>query len=118
MTLVETALGYHDNNNNNVADAGDVIDYSFLVHNTGNTALNNIFVSDPDGTGSSTVAGSSIVLLAVGASDSTSWHASYTINATDASSGHHDVSAVANSDETNAVTGIVHVTLLGLNELI
>ena len=77
MTLVETALGYHDLNNNNVADAGDVIDFSFLVHNTGNVALNNINVSDPDGTTSSTVAGSTILLLAVGASDSTSWHASY-----------------------------------------
>jgi uncharacterized repeat protein (TIGR01451 family) len=118
MTLVEMVLGYHDLNNNDVADAGDVIDFSFLVHNTGNTALNNIVVSDPDGTGSSTVAGSTIVLLAVGASDSTSWHASYTLNATDVGSGHHDVSAVANSDEANAVTGVVHVTLLGLNELV
>jgi len=117
MTLVETALGYHDLNNNNVADAGDVIDFSFLVHNTGNVALNNINVSDPDGTTSSTVAGSTILLLAVGASDSTSWHASYMINATDVGNGYHDTTAVANSDEANATAGTVHTVLLGLNEL-
>ena len=64
MTLVKSALGYHDLNNNDVADAGDVIDFSFMVNNTGNTALHNIGVVDLDG--AVAVTGSTITSLAAG----------------------------------------------------
>jgi len=48
FTFSVTALGYHDNNNNNVADNGDVIDFSTLIHNTGNVTLTNIGIFGND----------------------------------------------------------------------
>jgi uncharacterized repeat protein (TIGR01451 family) len=111
MTLVKTALGYHDINNNDVADAGDFIDFSFLVSNTGNVALHEIGVVDLDG--AVTVTGSTILSLATGASDSTSWHGSYAIKALDVSNGYYDNTAVAASLETSASAGTVH-TILGV----
>ena len=115
MTLVKSALGYHDLNNNDVADAGDVIDYSFAVNNTGNTTLHNIGVADLDG--AVTVTGSTIASLAAGASDSTSWHGSYVIKALDVSNGYYDNTAVAAADEISASGGTVHTVLAGLFEL-
>jgi len=115
MTLVKSALGYHDLNNNDVADAGDVIDYSFMVNNTGNTALHNIGVADLDG--AVTVTGSTILSLAAGSSDSTSWQGSYVIKALDVSNGYYDNTAVAAADEIGASAGTVHTVLAGLFEL-
>ncbi len=40
-----------DTNANGVADAGETIQYSFLVTNTGNTALSNVTIDDPRVTG-------------------------------------------------------------------
>jgi uncharacterized repeat protein (TIGR01451 family) len=115
MTLVKTALGYHDLNDNDVADAGDVIDFSFMVNNTGNTTLHNIGVADLDG--AVTVSGSSILALAAGSSDSTSWHGTYVINALDVSHGYYDNTAVAAGDEASTSAGTVHTVLAGLFEL-
>lgn len=115
MTLVKSALGYHDLNNNDVADAGDVIDYSFMVNNTGNTALHNIGVADLDG--AVTVTGSTILSLAAGSSNSTSWQGSYVIKALDVSNGYYDNTAVAAADEIGASAGTVHTVLAGLFEL-
>jgi uncharacterized repeat protein (TIGR01451 family) len=116
MTLVKSALGYHDLNNNDVADAGDVIDFSFVVNNTGNVALHNIGVADLDG--AVTVTGSTILSLAAGASDATSWHGSYVINALDVSNGYYDNTAVTTADEASASAGTVHTLLPGLFELL
>ena len=115
MTLVKSALGYHDLNNNDVADAGDVIDFSFMVNNTGNTALHNIGVADLDG--AVTVTGSTILSLAAGSSNSTSWQGSYVIKALDVSNGYYDNTAVAAADEIGASAGTVHTVLAGLFEL-
>jgi uncharacterized repeat protein (TIGR01451 family) len=116
MTLVKTALGYHDLNGNNVADAGDIIDYSFTVNNTGNVTLHGIGVADVDG--AVVVTGSTILSLAVGASDSTSWQASYVIQAPDVINGHYDNTAVAMADEISVPSGTVETQLLGLHEFI
>jgi uncharacterized repeat protein (TIGR01451 family) len=116
MTLVKTALGYHDLNSNDVADAGDVIDYSFTVNNTGNVALHNIGVVDLDG--AVTITGSTILSLGVGASDSTSWHGSYVIKPLDVSNGYYDNTAVAAGDEISVSAGTVHTALPGLFELL
>jgi uncharacterized repeat protein (TIGR01451 family) len=116
MTLVKTALGYHDLNSNDAADAGDVIDYSFTVNNTGNVTLHNIGVVDLDG--AVTITGSTILSLGVGASDSTSWHGSYVIQPLDVSNGYYDNTAVAASDEISVSAGTVHTTLPTLYELL
>jgi len=115
MTLVEATLGYHDLNGDHVADVGDVIDFSLIVSNTGDCALHDIGVSDPAGFVS--VTGSPILLLAVGASDSTSVNGSYVINGIDVSNGYCDTTAVANSLEANATAGTVHTFLSGLAPL-
>src|SRR5437762_10632273 len=115
MTLEKTAFGFVDNNNNDVADTGDTLVYHFSVHNTGTGTLTEINVSDPDGT--VTMSGSQLASLAPGATDGTNWSATYTINSTDTGLGYHDNEAVANSLETNAVSGTVHTMLAGLNEL-
>lgn len=47
MTIVKSAGAIQDKNGNGRNDAGDAIDYSFVVKNTGTTTLNNVALSDP-----------------------------------------------------------------------
>jgi uncharacterized repeat protein (TIGR01451 family) len=75
MTLVKAALGYHDLNDNHVADAGDVIDYSFLIKNTGNTTQHDVGVTDNNP--AVVMSGSPISSLAPGASDGTTYSGTY-----------------------------------------
>jgi uncharacterized repeat protein (TIGR01451 family) len=115
ISLVKTALGYHDANANNVADAGDTIDFSFAVMNGGNVTLHDIGVADLDG--AVAVTGSTITALAPGATDSTSWSGSYVIQQIDVDAGFHDNTAVANGTEASASSGTVHVVLADLMPL-
>jgi uncharacterized repeat protein (TIGR01451 family) len=115
MTLVKAALGYHDLNENDVADVGDTIDFSFTIHNTGNITQTGIGVNDAD-TGV-VVSGSLIASLAPDASNDTAWSGVYTITQTDVDAGYHDNTAVATSDNSNASSGTVHVVLANLFEL-
>ena len=68
---------------NNRADAGDIITYSFTVTNTGSVTLNTITLSDPK----VTVVGGPIATLAPGASNSSTFSASYTLTQEDVDSG-------------------------------
>ncbi len=74
---------YVDNNNNGVVNPGDTIVYSFTVTNTGNTTLTNITIADP----LVTVVGGPIASLPVGASNSTTFSAVYTITQADIDAG-------------------------------
>lgn len=114
LDFSKAALGYHDLNNNDVADAGDVIDYQFTLHNGGNITLHTLGVSDTD---SQVLVTGSPIDLAPGATDSMTWAASYTITATDVANGYKDNDATAVSDETSASSGTVHTVLAMLNEL-
>ncbi|MFT5137821.1 MAG: putative repeat protein (TIGR01451 family), partial [Arenicella sp.] len=80
---------------------GDVITYTFAVTNTGNVTLTDIVVTDPN-TGV-TIAGSPIVSLAPGASDSTVT-ATYTITQADIDTG--SVTNSATATDANGVTDI------------
>ncbi|MDB4175592.1 hypothetical protein N9766_04460, partial [Flavobacteriaceae bacterium] len=62
---------------------GDIISYSFNVVNTGNTTLTNVVVSDP----LVTMIGGPIASLAPGASDTTTYTASYAITQQDIDAG-------------------------------
>ena len=62
---------------------GDVINYTFTVTNTGNVTLSNITVSDVG----ATMAGGPIVSLAPGATDTTTFTASYSITQLDINAG-------------------------------
>ena len=114
ITLVKSALGYHDLNNNNVADTGDTIDFQFLISNGGNVTLHGVAVNDVD---SNVVVTGSPFDLGVGQSDSTTWAGAYTITALDTSNGYHDNDAVVSSLEASDSSGTVHVLLAGLTEL-
>src|SRR6267142_4472780 len=89
-----------------ITDAGDTISYTFTEKNTGNVTLHDVQVGDD----TATVTGSPIASLALGASDSTTWSGSYTIQQFDINQGFVDNEAVANSTTTNA-TATSHVAL-------
>ena len=74
--------------------AGDTISYAFTVTNTGNTTLTNIEVTDPK----ATVTGTTIASLASGASDTTSYTASYTLLQADIDAGTFTNTATATGD--------------------
>jgi len=114
MTIEKIAIGYQDNNTDDVANAGDTLVYHIVVHNTGTGTQTNLQIGDPDG--SVTITPSAFLGSLSGGDDFT-WTAGYTITGTDVSAGYHDNEAVANSDFGNAVTGTVHTILAGLNEL-
>jgi uncharacterized repeat protein (TIGR01451 family) len=113
MTLAKVGTVV-DSNMDGITDAGDTISYTFTEKNTGNVTLHDIGVTDE----STTVTGSPIASLAPGASDSTTWSASYTILQFDINQGHFDNEAVSNSTTTNAtaterVNLRPHMTLTG-----
>ncbi len=65
------------------ADVGDKITYAFTVTNTGNVTLTNVTVTDPK----VTVVGGPIASLAPGASNSTTFTATYTLTQADINTG-------------------------------
>ena len=99
MTFVMTALGYHDTNPNGFLDAGDTIDYAFLITNSGDVVLHDIGVVDLDG--EMALVGMTIPELAVGLSDS-SYTATYVVTAADVASGLVENTTVATADEAGA----------------
>jgi uncharacterized repeat protein (TIGR01451 family) len=103
LTKVGTVV---DSNLDGITDAGDTINYTFTEKNTGNVTLHDVQVTDE----TTTVTGSLIASLAPGASDSTTWSASYTILQFDINQGFVDNEAVGNSTTTNA-TATSHVPL-------
>ena len=66
-----------------IANPGDTIAYSFTVSNTGNVSLTNITLTDPD----ATISGGPIASLAPGASDSSTFTGTYTVDQTDVDAG-------------------------------
>jgi len=82
---------YDDYNDDGVYNAGDKINYTFTVTNTGNVTLTNITVTDPV----VTVVGGPIASLASGASDSTTFTAVYTLTKADIDAGSFTNTATA-----------------------
>ena len=67
----------------NQANPGDVINYTFIVTNTGNATLANVTVTDPK----VTVSGSPLASLAPGASDNTTFSGVYVLTQADIDAG-------------------------------
>ncbi|MFC1893291.1 DUF4382 domain-containing protein [Chloroflexota bacterium] len=82
---------FNDENQDGYAQVGETINYDFTVTNTGNVTLTNVTVTDPN----VTVSGGPIASLAPGASDSTTFTASYTITQADIDAGSVDNTATA-----------------------
>jgi large repetitive protein len=99
IALVKSVGAIADSNGNGITDAGDTIDYVFAVTNTGNVTLTNVLVGDPK----ITVTGGPLASLAPGATDSTTFRASYLITQPDADAGGVTNQATATgSDPTGA----------------
>ncbi|MFT3794823.1 T9SS type A sorting domain-containing protein [Flavobacterium sp.] len=64
-----------DTNANSITDAGDAIDYQFTVTNDGSVPLTNVYIDSP----TLTVQGTAIPLMAVGATDTTSFTATHVL---------------------------------------
>ncbi|MCR4269493.1 hypothetical protein NUU27_25260, partial [Nitratireductor sp. ZSWI3] len=88
-----------DANGNGLMDAGETINYTFTVTNTGNTTLTDVAVTDSR----ATVSGSPIPSLAPGMVDDTSVTGTYTITQADIDAGNVDnvASAVAKDPDGN-----------------
>jgi len=96
-TITNTAAGatvvkhaaVTDANNDGITDAGDTVQYSFTVTNTGQDTLNNVTVNDAgfSGTGSFPTVSCPSSTLAAGQSMTCTATGTYTVTAADASSG-------------------------------
>ncbi len=91
ITLTKIDKGFTDVNANGVRDPGDKINYGFVVTNTGNVTINNITLTDVG----TVVAGGPISVLP-GASDTTSFTATYTLTPADFIAGNHTNAATVN----------------------
>ncbi len=78
-----------------VGGVGDEISYGFVVSNTGDVTLTDVSVTDP----LVTVAGGPVASLAPGASDSTTFTATYTITQADVDAGQVVNSATVTGDD-------------------
>ena len=96
LSLVKTGTLNDDDSTAGVS-AGDTIDYSFVVTNTGNIALTNVIVTDPLITTITCPSGNPIPSLAVGTSETCT--GSYIVTQADIDAGQRDNTATASSDE-------------------
>ncbi|WP_338531542.1 DUF7507 domain-containing protein [Nitratireductor thuwali] len=86
---------YVDANGNGIIDAGDRVDYTFVVTNAGNVTLSNVVVTDPD----ATVSGGPIASLAPGGSDGTTFTATL-----DLTQEHVDAGRIENTATATGLT--------------
>lgn len=84
ITLTKAAT-VDDANSNGRPDAGETVNYAFVVTNTGDVTLTGISVSDP--LPGLAVSGGPLASLAPGASDSSTFTASYTLSQSDLNTG-------------------------------
>ncbi|MCO6489185.1 MAG: DUF11 domain-containing protein, partial [Phaeodactylibacter sp.] len=89
--------GTWNDDGDGIAEAGETITYAFTVTNTGNVTLTNITVSDL--TPGVTVSGGPLASLAPGASDNSTFTASYTLMQVDLASGSFSNQASATGDD-------------------
>ena len=102
ITIDKTAALSTDTDTDGLADAGDVITYSFLVTNTGTTNLTGVAVNDPR----LSAAGIAVTCPAttLGPAASTTCIASYTVTASDVAAGSVNNTATASGTPPTGVT--------------
>jgi uncharacterized repeat protein (TIGR01451 family) len=106
LTLTKT--GTLNDGGDGIVNAGDTIDYTFSISNTGNVTLTNVMVSDPG----ATIAGEPITSLAPGATDTTNFTGVYTLTQADIDAGGYaNTATVAGTPPTGSdVTGTSSTT--------
>ncbi|WP_299440955.1 hypothetical protein, partial [uncultured Aquimarina sp.] len=97
ITKVDT---YVDTNTNGIIDAGDTINYVFVVTNNGTADITNITVADPV----VTVSGGPLATLIAGNSDNSTFTASYIIIAADITAGTFSNTATVSAEDLNGNT--------------
>ena len=105
ITLTKIDKGIVDANGNGIRDAGDKISYGFTVANTGNVTINTITLTD-----AGTVIAGGPITLAPGASDTTSFTATYTLTAADFISGTHSNTGTVNGTAANPAATAVNAS--------
>ncbi|MBK0370514.1 gliding motility-associated C-terminal domain-containing protein [Flavobacterium agrisoli] len=83
ITLIKRGT-FVDTNGDGFAQAGELIQYNFVVQNTGAIDLTNVMISDPK----VTVSGAALASLVVGASNSTQFTATYVLTQADINAGY------------------------------
>jgi large repetitive protein len=99
---LEKTLGSIDRGADNIANAGDTINYRFAVRNTGNVTLTGITVQDL--VPSATVSGGPLASLAPGATDTTEFTAAYVITQADIDAGRISNTAKVTGDTPSGGT--------------
>jgi len=105
---------YQDTNGNGITDVGDRVIYAFTVRNTGTSTLTNITVADT--LPGVSMSGGSIAVMLPGASNSTTFTATYSITQADINDGDVVNSATASGRDTlnRVVTSPVSSVLVPL----
>ncbi|MCR4269416.1 beta strand repeat-containing protein, partial [Nitratireductor sp. ZSWI3] len=120
LTLTKTG-SYEDTNGNGITDVGDRVAYGFAVANTGNVTLSNITLADP----LVQLSGGPLADLAPGASDTTTFTASYLLTQADIDAGSFSNVAEASgsapdgtavSDTSNAVVPLTRSPSISLTK--
>jgi uncharacterized repeat protein (TIGR01451 family) len=83
IALVKKSTGITDTNTNGKQDVGDVIGYAFTVTNTGNRALTNVTVTDPQ----AVITGGPLALLGISQADATTFSGTHVITVEDFNAG-------------------------------
>ena len=105
IALIKHIFSIVDTNANAVTDAGDTINYTFDVKNTGNVPLTNVTITDL--LAGAVVTGGPIANFPAGNTDTTTFKASYVLTATDITNGKVSNSAqVFGTYNTETVTDI------------
>ncbi|RYF55917.1 MAG: hypothetical protein EOO39_37410, partial [Cytophagaceae bacterium] len=93
---------YADTNGNCIADAGDTVNYTFQITNSGDAPLTNITITDPN----ATITGTPIS-LAPGATNTTAFTGTHVLTAADVQAGAVYNSATVSATSTHPQTGVV-----------
>jgi uncharacterized repeat protein (TIGR01451 family) len=89
IALIKSVTSVNDINSDGRTNVGDTITYGFVVKNTGNQTLTNVFVTDPK----ITIIGAPLLTMAPGAVDIGHFTGTYTITLADMDVGHIDNTA-------------------------
>ena len=118
---LEKAAAFADENGDGFAQAGETIEYTFTVTNTGNVTISNVTIDDP----LVPVAGT-IASLAPGEVDTATFATTYVITQADVDAGMVENQAIANgqtpdgeeasttSDDPSTATGVLDSTVSAL----
>ncbi|MBV5282124.1 MAG: HYR domain-containing protein, partial [Paludibacter sp.] len=97
ISIIKTGTVVDTNNDGVKGNAGDHINYTFTVSNTGSVTLTNVTVTDPK----VTVSGGPLSSLLAGAVDNSTFTAAYVITAADVTAGSVSNQATASGKDPN-----------------